>query len=75
LQFKGGLSMDAHPTLFTDADEAKAEAEKRMLLVKAWEAIAENLRDGTEKIEILDGDGIVLFSADLKDGDQDHGRR
>ena len=72
LQFKGGLTMDMHPTIFTDADEAKAEAQRRMLLVEAWEAIAENLQDGTDKIEILDRDGIVLFSADLKNGN--HGQ-
>ena len=72
LQFKGGLTIEENPTLFTDAKEAEVEAKRRMHLVNAWEAIAENLQDGTDKIEILDRDGIVLFSADLKNGN--HGQ-
>jgi len=64
-QFKGGLTADEHPTLFTEKHEAEIEAFGRMVTLRASQAIAENLRDGTDRIEILDGDGIVLFESDI----------
>lgn len=67
LQFKGGLTMDDNPTLFTDRKEAEAEARRRMIVRQAADAIGESVRTGTDKIEVLDREGIVLFTADLKD--------
>lgn len=64
-QFKGGLTADDNPTLFTEKKEAEIEAYGRMTVLRASQAIAENLRDGTDRIEILDGDGIVLFESDI----------
>lgn len=64
-QFRGGLAADMNPTLFTDKQEAEIEAFGRMTVLRASQAIAENLRDGTNRIEILDGDGIVLFESDI----------
>jgi len=75
LQFKGGLDMDRNPTIFTAYKEAKIEAHARLVTRQAAEAIAENIREGTDKIEVLDRDGIVLFSADLKDAEVLHGER
>ena len=75
LQFKGGLDMDRKPTIFTDHKEAKIEAHARLVTRQAAEAIAENIREGTDKIEVIDRDGIVLFTADLKDGKDDHEQR
>ena len=75
LQFKGGLGMDRNPTIFTDYKEAEVEAHARLVTRDAAEAIAENIREGTDKIEVLDRDGIVLFAADLKDAEVEHGER
>ncbi len=69
LQLKGGLTMEEHPTLFTDEHEAEIEAYGRFVAMRAAEAIARNpgpakLQNAT-RIEVLDGDGNVLFEADL----------
>ncbi len=69
-QFKGGLTATQNPTLFTDHAEAKIEAFGRMVAMRAARAIVRRAADGTpieraERIEILDGDGNVLFEADL----------
>ena len=71
LQFKGGLSLDRNPTIFTDQREAQIEAYGRLLAMRASKAIA---RWGTlasleavSRIELLDADGNVLFEADLEE--------
>jgi hypothetical protein len=73
LQFKGGLTMDRNPTLFTDEKEAKVEGYGRLVAMRASQAIAKRLRsdpgaDIPERIEILDGEGNLLFEADLGEG-------
>ena len=70
LQFKGGLTMDRNPTLFTDEKEAKVEGYGRLVAMRASKAIAQRLRadagaEVPERIEILDGEGNLLFEADL----------
>ncbi len=70
LQFKGGLKIEENPTLFTDQKEAEVEAYGRLVAMKAAQAIARSgacsqIPNAT-RIELLDGDGIVLFEADLQ---------
>ena len=65
LQFKGGLTMEDNPTLFTDQREAEIEAFGRITCQKAASSIMKNMAEGIDRIEILDGDGKVLFEADL----------
>jgi hypothetical protein len=69
LQFKGGLTIEENPTLFTDRKDAEVEAYGRLVAVKAAQAIARSgacskIPNAT-RIELLDGDGNVLFEADL----------
>ncbi|MCK4414419.1 MAG: hypothetical protein KAY32_12830 [Candidatus Eisenbacteria sp.] len=69
LQFKGGLSMDDHPTLFTDEREAEIEAYGRMTAMRASQAIAASgagaeLQDVT-RVELRGPDGDLLFEADI----------
>jgi hypothetical protein len=70
LQFKGGLTMAQHPTLFTEQAEAKIEAYGRLVAMRASYAIAQRAAEGkplegAHQIEVLDGNGKVLFEADL----------
>jgi hypothetical protein len=70
LQFKGGLTMAQNPTLFTDEKEAKIEAFGRVTAMRAKRAIERQVASGDlrgipERLEILDGDGKLLFEADL----------
>ena len=67
LQFKGGLKIEENPTLFTEKREAELEAHGRFLAMRAALAIARSdarFRDVT-RLELLDGDGNVLFETDL----------
>lgn len=68
LQFKGGLTMDRNPTLFTDENEARIEAFGRMTAARASRAIRDRLRGGEDvelplKIEVHGADGETLFRA------------
>jgi hypothetical protein len=68
-QFKGGLTMDQHPTLFTDRNEAEVEAFGRLAAMRVSQAIARSgvgvdLQHAT-RIEIIGEDGKVIFEADL----------
>lgn len=78
LQFRGGLAIDRHPTIFTDRQEAKAEGMARLLARRTSQAIAERatraigsaanveaLR-GAVRVQILGPDGRVVFDADLR---------
>jgi hypothetical protein len=59
--------MDDHPTLFTDEREAEIEAYGRLVAMRAAQAIARipsKLQNAT-RIEVLNGDGDVLFESDL----------
>ena len=69
LQFKGGLTMDDHPTLFTDQREAEIEAYGRMTAMRASQAIAASgvgtkLQD-VARLELRGPDGDLLFEADI----------
>jgi len=71
LQFKGGLTMAQNPTLFTEKAEAKIEAYGRLVAMRASQAIARRAAEGkplegAHRIELLDGDGKVLFEAEIK---------
>ena len=68
LQFKGGLTMDQNPTLFTDENEARVEAFGRLTAMRASRAISERLRNDETvelpiKIEVHGADGETLFEA------------
>jgi len=69
LQFKGGLTIEEHPTLFTEQREAEIEAYGRITALRATQAIARGgaaskLQNAT-RLEIYDADGKVLFETDL----------
>jgi len=71
LQFKGGLTMASNPTLFTDRGEAEVEAYGRLVAMHASRAIARQAAEGlalnrARRIQVLDGDGKVLFEAELR---------
>jgi|GEM_PF-1140243 len=71
LQLKGGLDVERNVTLFTDRNEAEIEAFGRLTAMRASHAIAERLRydpdaEVPERIEVLDGEGRLLFEADLR---------
>ena len=73
LQFKGGLTVDRNPTLFTEEKEARVEGFGRLTAMRASQAIARRLRfdpdaEVAERIEVLDGKGNLLFEADLGEG-------
>ena len=77
LQFKGGLTMDRNPTLFTDENEARIEAFGRLTAMRASRAISDRLQSGENvdlplKIEVHGADGEVLFrSVITTDGVED----
>jgi len=67
LQFKGGLTMDDNPTLFTERAEAEVEAYGRMVALRASQAISRggshaDLREAS-RLEIRGRDGEVVFDA------------
>ena len=69
LQFKGGLTIEENPTLFTEQREAEIEGYGRLTALRATQAIARSgagskLQNAT-RIEIYDADGTVLFETDL----------
>ena len=71
LQLKGGLSMDADPTLFTDRAEAEVEAHCRLVAMETAHAIRHLAADGiplkgARKVQVLGEDGRVLFESDLR---------
>jgi hypothetical protein len=69
LQFKGGLTIDENPTLFTDEHEAKYEAFGRITAMRAGQAILragrENPDTRIDRIEIYGADGKLVFEANL----------
>ncbi|MCC6310975.1 MAG: hypothetical protein IT345_08680 [Trueperaceae bacterium] len=68
-QFRGGLTCKEQPTLFTDRREAEVEAFGRLVAMRAARAIARggagDALQRADRVEILDGDGTVLFQAEL----------
>ncbi len=69
LQFRGGLTCEQNPTLFTDRQEARIEAYGRLTAMRAAEAIAEQARAGILtgpcKVVIHGADGRVVFEAEV----------
>ena len=71
LQFKGGLTMAQHPTVFTDKAEAEIEAHGRLLAMRASQAIAQWAADGVplagaHRITVLDEGGKTLLESPLR---------
>ena len=71
LQFKGDLRIDQNPTLFTVRKEAEVEAFGRVTAMRAARAIAAQvaagkLQPGAHRLEVFDGEGRLLFEADLR---------
>lgn len=69
LQFKGGLTIEQNPTLFTEHREAEIEAYGRLTALRATKAIARSEAgsklQNAPRLEIYDADGTVLFETDL----------
>ncbi len=70
LQFKGGLTMDRNPTIFTHENEARVEAFGRMAATRASRVISDRLRGGEDvdlpiKIEVYGAKGEILFRATI----------
>jgi len=70
LQFKGGLTPEENPTLFSSRDEAETEARARLLAMRVATAIA---KSGAVKriedvalVQLCDKSRIVLFEKDLR---------
>ena len=66
-QFRGGLTCEENPTLFTDGEEAKAEAQKRLVARDTAVAIVRNVEnveglDGVDRIQLLDARGRVTLT-------------
>ena len=70
LQFRGGLTCDRNPSLFTNREEAEAEATTRLVAAKVAKAIAASPAVGTlrdaQSVVIHDGSGRQLFRAALE---------
>jgi len=71
LQFKGGLSLDRNPTIFTDHREAEVEAYARLLGMRVSKFIAHwGAKDSLEAathIEVVDAEGNILLEVDLEE--------
>ncbi len=66
LQFRGGLTAQENPTLFTEEAEAKAEATRRLAAKKAIEsAIWAVGRTGVAAVQLVDGEGKVVFKQQI----------
>jgi hypothetical protein len=79
LQFKGGLTMERNPTIFTDHQEAKYEAYGRLTAMRAAQAVLRASREHPEaridRIEIYGADGQLVFEANLVDVNREQVRR
>lgn len=71
-QFKGGLTLDENPTLFTDPSDAQSEAISRMVALKVSQTVLQERGkaklEEASRIELHAADGTVIFGADLPDG-------
>ena len=67
LQFKGGLTSDENPTLFTDRREARIEAFARLTVMQASHALLRAGRESPDarigRVEIYAADGGLMFQA------------
>ncbi len=69
LQFAGGLSMDDHPAVFTDEEEACEEAKNRLLVWRIARQIRIDRRvteDEVVRVTLHGQDGAVLFEGDVR---------
>jgi len=69
LQFRGGLTAEENPTLFSNRDEAEAEARARLLAMRVAAAIASGAVKRIEDValvQLCDKSRIVLFEKDLR---------
>ncbi|MCK4414978.1 MAG: hypothetical protein KAY32_15695 [Candidatus Eisenbacteria sp.] len=68
-QFKGGLTMDDHPVLFTDQREAEVEAHARIIALQVSKVLAnvdsKDLLQRAVSMKLLDAEGCPVFEADI----------
>jgi hypothetical protein len=69
LQFKGGLTAEENPTIFTDKAEAEVDARGRQFLLRALEAIAHCGGGKTlleaRRVALLDGEGKIVLEVEI----------
>jgi hypothetical protein len=69
LQFRGGMKIDENPTLFTDRQEARLEACRRLTAMRASQAILragrENPDTRIDRVEVYGADGELVFAEDI----------
>ncbi len=70
VQFKGGLTMDQHPTLFTEKEEAEREAQARLIARNVTQAFRRATGGVSllhaKLVRLIDEDGEILFEADVR---------
>jgi len=69
LLFDGGLTLEQHPTLFTDEDDAVEDAKNRLLARNAARLIRKQRRlpaDEVVRITLHDESGAVLWNGDVR---------
>lgn len=64
LQFRGGLTMDRDPTIFTDRQEAEREAGRRLVAARAAAAILRPAGQAA-RVRVEDAGGGIVFEAEL----------
>jgi len=68
-QFRGGLTLESNPTLFTEKSEAEIEAYGRLVAMRASQAISrmgpETRFQKATKIQVFGANEELLFEADL----------
>ena len=70
LQFKGGLTMAQHPTLFTDKAEAEFEASGRLIALLVFKALFQKIPQakqlkGACRVQVLDERGQILVETEF----------
>jgi hypothetical protein len=66
LQFRGGLTCEQRPTIFTNHSEAEKDAKRRIAAVRAIQAIlASDQGRAAAKVQLVGIDGDVVFEADI----------
>lgn len=69
LQFKGGLRAEENPTLFTDQEEAEAEARRRLVARHVFDAVALGSArvdvSAARSIDLRDEKGKVVLHAEI----------
>lgn len=69
LQFRGGLTCEKHPAIFSEKAEAEIELYGRIVAMRAAQAIsrmgAKAGIQAAKRIQVIGPDGAVLFDADI----------